>query len=139
MLWCYTYAVNCGYCTRTRTCTRSYCTRNIPGYHLISHLDPRKAAVTSTCCRRYMSIRELPGMCRRGGSGKGRRGIETVYTAGTAAVITATHGPTPGRADGPATSRPVSLSDCGTLYILYSYWIRMLDILRCGTRLVRNA
>jgi len=28
MLWCYTYAV-CGYCTRTRT--RSYCTRNIPG------------------------------------------------------------------------------------------------------------
>jgi len=45
MLWyygvMYTYAVMCGYCTRTRTrqwstrtrtCTRSYCTRNIPGY-----------------------------------------------------------------------------------------------------------
>ena len=41
VLWCYTYAVNCGYCTRThtrswgtrtRTCTRSYCTRNIPGF-----------------------------------------------------------------------------------------------------------
>jgi len=39
VLWFYTYAVNCGYCTRTRTrqwstrtrtCTRSYCTRNIP-------------------------------------------------------------------------------------------------------------
>jgi len=56
MLWCYTYAVNCGYCTRTRirtrgggtrtrtrtrrggtrtrTCTRRYCTRNIPGIKL---------------------------------------------------------------------------------------------------------
>jgi len=32
VLWCYTYAVICGYCTRTRTrtCTRNYCTRNIP-------------------------------------------------------------------------------------------------------------
>jgi len=28
VLWCYTYAVIWGYCTRTRTCTRSYCTRN---------------------------------------------------------------------------------------------------------------
>jgi len=31
VLWCYTYAVICGYCTRTRTCTWSYYTRNIPG------------------------------------------------------------------------------------------------------------
>jgi len=30
VLWCYTYAVNCGYCTHARTRTRSYCTRNIP-------------------------------------------------------------------------------------------------------------
>jgi len=46
MLSCYTYAVNCGYCTRTRTrgfctrtrtCTRkSYCTRNIPGEYILS-------------------------------------------------------------------------------------------------------
>jgi len=40
MLGCYTYAVNCGYCTRTRTrtrtCTRSYCTRNIPGQWCIN-------------------------------------------------------------------------------------------------------
>jgi len=44
MLWCYTYAINCGYCTRTRTrmggtrtrtCTRSYCTRNIAAINYI--------------------------------------------------------------------------------------------------------
>ena len=65
VLWCYTYAVNCGYCTHTRTrvfctrtcrggtrtrtrqwgtctrtCTRSYCTRNIPVYyHEINYLQ----------------------------------------------------------------------------------------------------
>ena len=27
------YAVMYGYCTRTRTCTRSYCTRNIPAIY----------------------------------------------------------------------------------------------------------